>query len=162
MHIERLDPNDTGHASALVALLDEYARGDTGTGEGLAPRAMAELPGRLARCAHYVGWLAFEDGRAIGVVNCFEGLSTFRARPLLNIHDIAVTPAWQRRGIGTALLEAVVAEAGRRGCCKITLEVLQGNTGAIAAYRKAGFAPYELDPAMGSAMFFEKPLPVGE
>ena len=28
--------------------------------------------------------------------------------------------------------------------------------GAIAAYRKAGFEPHALDPAMGRAMFFER------
>ena len=51
-------------------------------------------------------------------------------------------------------------EAGARehDCCKLTLEVLTGNAAAINAYRNAGFGPYELDPAMGQAMFFEKKL----
>jgi GNAT superfamily N-acetyltransferase len=53
---------------------------------------------------------------------------------------------------------AVEAEARARGCCKLTLEALEGNTGAIALYRDFGFAAYELDPAMGRASFFEKSL----
>ena len=88
------------------------------------------------------------------MLNGFQGVSTFKARPLFNIHDIAVSPRWQRRGVGRALLAAAQAEARARGCCKLTLEVLQGNRGALAAYAQAGFEPYELDPAMGRAIFF--------
>jgi ribosomal protein S18 acetylase RimI-like enzyme len=48
--------------------------------------------------------------------------------------------------------------ARERGCCKLTLEALEGNTGAIALYRSVGFVAYELDPAMGRAGFLEKLL----
>ena len=116
----------------------------------------AQLPAVLAARPHYLGLLAFVDDEPAGVVNCFEGVSTFRAQPLLNIHDIAVSPRFQRRGVGRALLAAVEAEARARGCCKITLEVLEGNDGAVKAYLRAGYQPYALDPAMGRAMFFER------
>jgi len=43
-------------------------------------------------------------------------------------------------------------------CCKITLEVLEGNEIARNAYIKFGFQGYELDPKMGKALFWEKPL----
>jgi len=39
--------------------------------------------------------------------------------------------------------------------------VLEGNGAAQAAYSSAGFRPYQLDPAMGRAQFWEKPLPDG-
>jgi ribosomal protein S18 acetylase RimI-like enzyme len=45
-----------------------------------------------------------------------------------------------------------------KGCCKITLEVLEGNQVAKSAYIKAGFKGYELDPEMGKAVFWEKSL----
>lgn len=154
--IRRIDLADPAHARALVALLDEYAAGPTARGYGLDATVRQRLPAVLAACSWYVGWLAFVDGEPAGIVNCFEGVSTFRAQPLLNIHDIAVSPRFQRRGIGSALLAAVEAEARERGCCKITLEVLEGNVSAVAAYRKAGFEAYALDPAMGRAMFFER------
>ena len=157
--IVRIDLNDERHCAALFALLDEYAAGPTGRGYGLDAAVRQELPAMLAAHPHYCGWLAFIGDEPAGVLNGFQGVSTFKARPLFNIHDIAVSPRWQRRGIGRALLAVAQAEARARGCCKLTLEVLQGNTGALAAYAQAGFEPYELDPAMGRAVFLEKPLP---
>ena len=157
--IVRTDLADPAHCDALFALLDEYASGPTGSGHRLDPQVRERLPALLATRSHFVGWLAFADGVPAGVINCFEGVSTFKARPLLNIHDIAVSPRFQRRGIGRALLQAADAEARARGCCKLTLEVLTGNAGAIAAYAQAGFEPYVLDPIMGQAVFLEKPLP---
>jgi GNAT superfamily N-acetyltransferase len=96
------------------------------------------------------------SARCIGLLNAFEGISTFKAKPLLNIHDIAVTAQCRGRGVGRALMAAAEAYAKERGCCKLTLEVLEGNTRAIGLYRSVGFDPYELDPAMGRALFFEK------
>ena len=157
--IVRIDLTDPRHCAALFALLDEYAAGPTGRGYGLDAEVRHQLPALLAARPHYCGWLAYVGDEPAGVLNGFEGVSTFKARPLLNIHDIAVSPRWQRHGIGRALLAAAQAEALARGCCKLTLEVLQGNSGALAAYAQAGFEPYELDPAMGRAVFLEKPLP---
>ncbi len=154
--ITRIDFAEPEHCRALVYLLDLYARDETGLGTGLADTVKASLAEVLSVRAHYAGWIAWVDGQAAGLVNCFEGVSTFRAQPLLNIHDIVVAPAFRRRGIATALLSAVEVEAQKRGCCKITLEVLEGNRSAITAYQNAGFKPYGLDPQWGSARFFEK------
>lgn len=156
LHIERLDALDARHAAALLALLDEYATDPSGGGSPLADDAKARLPGVLAARAHYAGWLAWDGERPVGLLNAFEGVSTFKARPLLNIHDIAVAASHRGRGIGRRLLDAVEAEARARGCCKLTLEALEGNAGAIALYRDVGFVAYELDPTMGRASFFEK------
>lgn len=158
IEIRRIDLADPAHVRGLLAQLDAYAAGHTGSGSPLAPEVHAALPALLAAQPHYLGLLAFDGERAVGVANCFFGVSTFRARPLVNIHDIAVEAGWQRRGVGRALLARIEQEARARGCCKITLEVLEGNAPAIAAYAQAGFARYALDPAMGGALFFEKPL----
>ena len=156
--ITPVDLDSLLHQSALRALLDEYARTPEGGGQALGPDVLARLPEVLAASRCYTGWLAWADDAAVGLLNGFLGVSTFRARPLLNIHDIIVSATWRRRGIGQALLAAAEAGAREQGCCKLTLEVLTGNAPAINAYRNAGFAPYELDPAMGQAMFFEKKL----
>lgn len=156
--IAAVDLKRPDHRAALLSLLDEYARTPEGGHAPLDPSAMARLPDLLAARAHYAGWLAFIGDQPIGLINCFEGVSTFRARPLLNIHDIVVSADWRGRGIGRALLDAAESGARTRGCCKLTLEVLEGNRRADAVYRACGFRPYELDPAMGRAVFLEKKL----
>jgi ribosomal protein S18 acetylase RimI-like enzyme len=77
---------------------------------------------------------------------------------LLNIHDVIVAEAYRSQGLSRRLLEAVETMARGLGCCKLTLEVLEGNTIAQAAYRSVGFSGYELDPAIGKALFWEKKL----
>ena len=156
LRIERLDPLDARHAQALLTVLDGYARDPSGGGNGLTDEVKARLPGLLAQQSHYIGLLAFEGDRPVGLVNAFLGVSTFKARPLLNIHDIAVEPDRRGAGIGRRLLAAAEALARERACCKLTLEVLEGNHTAVGLYRAVGFAAYELDPKMGAARFFEK------
>ena len=56
------------------------------------------------------------------------------------------------------LLAAVEAHAIGLNCCKLTLEVLEGNTIAQSAYRSLGFDGYQLDPSLGKALFWEKKL----
>lgn len=157
-HIEAVNLSQPAHQAALVALIDEYARTPEGGATALPPDVLQRLPAVLAQRPHYAGWLAFEGPQAVGLINCFEGVSTFRAMPLLNIHDIVVSASYRRLGLGRALLAAAEAGARARGCCKLTLEVLERNQPAVAAYQQAGFMPYALDPAMGRAMFFEKKL----
>ena len=48
------------------------------------------------------------------------------------------------------------AHARERGCCKLTLEVLSGNTRALRSYDRFGFAPYVLDPREGQALLMQK------
>lgn len=154
-----VDLSRADHRNALLALLDEYAQTPEGGSSPLDPDAKARLCDLLASNPHYAGWLALSSaGQAIGLINCFEGVSTFRARPLLNVHDIIVSAPWRGLGIGRALLAAAEDGARRRGCCKLTLEVLEGNRRAEAVYRACGFRPYELDPAMGRAVFLEKKI----
>jgi ribosomal protein S18 acetylase RimI-like enzyme len=156
VRIARLDPRSPVDAAALVALLDEYARDPTGGGVALGAEARARLPGLLASRPHYLGLLAWTGDTPVGLVNAFEGVSTFKARPLLNIHDIAVTATHRGRGIGRRLLAEAEAHARSRGCCKLTLEALEGNAVALALYRAFGFRAYTLDAAMGRATFHEK------
>jgi len=154
--IVSIDFNHAKHEADLVELLDRYASGPSGRGYGLEPHVKQHIGPLLASQSHYRDWLAYRNEEALGLVNAFLGVSSFRAKLLLNIHDICVHPQAQHQGIGTALLEHVETAAISEGCCKITLEVLQGNQAAVGAYLKAGFKPYQLDPQMGQAMFFEK------
>ena len=56
------------------------------------------------------------------------------------------------------MLAEVESIARDHDCCKLTLEVLEGNHIAKNAYQKLGFAGYELDPDTGQAVFWQKSL----
>lgn len=152
------DYHDAAHARAIVELLDTYALDPMGGGEPLPERVRATLVERLAALPHAFSVLCFVDGAPAGLVNCFEAFSTFEAQPLVNIHDVVVAKQHRGQGISQAMLAEVERIARVRGCCKLTLEVLEGNDVAQRSYRKIGFANYQLDPAMGRAMFWQKKL----
>ena len=156
LNVHRVDYLNAQDAQALVFLLDAYAQDPMGGGEALKPEASSRLCADMSRISGAASFIAWLDGQPIGLINCFEGYSTFKAKPLLNVHDIAVLTGHRGQGVGQALLQAAEAHALSRGCCKLTLEVLSGNAPAMASYKRFGFEQYELDPAAGQAQFMQK------
>ncbi|MBT9590708.1 MAG: GNAT family N-acetyltransferase [Thiobacillus sp.] len=156
IEITRVCYDDAIHAAALVELMDAYARDPAGGGKALSDFARQNLVGALAARPFIFSVLAFDDATPVGLVNAIEGFSTFACRPLVNVHDVVVAPSHRGRGIAAQMFEQVEALARERGACKLTLEVLQGNTSARNLYQRLGFTDYQLDPAMGHAQFLHK------
>ncbi len=129
-----------------------------GGGEGLNESVKQKLAGALAERPHAFSVLAFDGEVPVGLINCFEGFSTFAAKPLVNIHDVAVLPEYRGRGIAQLMMAEVERIAVERGCCKLTLEVLGTNHGAQALYKKLGYGGYQLGAATGVAQFWQKKL----
>ena len=152
----RADYANPLHGAALVALLDAYAQDPMGGAQPLSDFAKANLVAALAARAQAYSVLAFDADLPVGLVNCIEGFSTFACRPLVNVHDVAVLASHRGQRVGEKMLALAESIARERGACKLTLEVLQGNTGAVRLYRRLGFANYVLDPAMGQAQFMQK------
>ncbi|MEN4919984.1 GNAT family N-acetyltransferase [Achromobacter spanius] len=158
LEIIDVDFNNPEHGRQVLAMLNEYASGPMGGNSPLPEYAQANLIAELARRPTAHALLARIDGEAAGVAIYLEGFSTFACRPLLNLHDLGVAPKFQGQGVGRHLLEALEARARQMGCCKITLEVLEGNAVAQGLYRKLGFEGYALDDTTGRAMFWQKKL----
>jgi ribosomal protein S18 acetylase RimI-like enzyme len=159
IRICQADYGRASHASAVVIVLDAYARDPMGGGEGLSDFAKAHVVQQLAQRPQAYSVLAFEgadDSSPVGLVNCIEGFSTFACRPLVNVHDVAVMSAYRGQGIAEGMLALAEQIARDRGACKLTLEVLSGNAGAMRLYQRCGFAGYQLDAAMGQAQFLQK------
>lgn len=159
IRVTQADYANPVHAAALVMLLDAYASDPMGGGEPLSDFAKGHLVPSLAARPQAYSVLAFasaDDSVPVGLVNCIEGFSTFKCKPLVNVHDVAVLAGYRGQRIGEQMLALAEAIARERGACKLTLEVLSGNTGAEKLYRRVGFAYYELDPAMGQAGFMQK------
>ncbi len=146
------------HAEALITLLDHYAHDPMGGGDGLSEHVKVNLVQALRQrpTAHVV--LAFDGAIPAGMIISFEGFSTFSCQPLLNLHDVVVHQDYRGQGVFRLLLTQLEVIARQIGCCKLTMEILEGNQAALTAYRANGFAGYELDPAMGKAIFWQKKL----
>jgi ribosomal protein S18 acetylase RimI-like enzyme len=154
------DYSDGRHAGAIVALLDAYAQDPAGGGAPLSDFAKQNLVQELDKRPQVFSVLAFDvtaDGDVpVGLVNCIEGFSTFACKPLVNVHDVVVLGSHRGQRVGEQMLFVVEQIATARGACKLTLEVLSGNRSAIKLYERIGFGAYQLDPAMGHALFLQK------
>lgn len=128
------------HQDAMLRLLNAYASDPMGGGQPLSEAARtAVIPGLQRHPTTHV-FLAWAGAEAVGLAVCFLGFSTFAARPLLNVHDLAVLASYRRRGIGRLLLEHVARAGQALGCCKLTLEVRADNQPAQRLYEEVGFA----------------------
>jgi len=156
IEVVRARYDNAAHATALLELLDAYARDPAGGGEPLSDFARDHLIAELAARPFMFSVLAFDGGTPVGLVNAIEGFSTFACRPLVNVHDVVVTSSHRGRGIAARMFAEVETIARERGACKLTLEVLDGNASARTLYQRLGFTAYQLDPAMGHAQFLHK------
>jgi len=146
------------HADALISLMSEYASDPMGGGKDLPAQVKNSLASTLNAKENVHVILAYLNDEAVGLVTCIEGFSTFQCKPLLNIHDAIVKLEYRGQGILHKLFTEAENIAIELGCCKLTLEVLEGNKSARSAYNKFGFNGYALDPKMGTAQFWEKTL----
>ena len=158
--IVRADLNFLPHAEALISLMSEYALDPMGGGKELSDHVKTNLASTLNERSDVHVILAYLNNEAVGLVTCIEGFSTFACKPLLNIHDAVVKADCRGQGIISALLAEAENIAKENDCCKLTLEVLEGNKPARSAYSRFGFNGFELDPKMGKAQFWEKILPL--
>lgn len=84
-----------------------------------------------------------DSGQSALVVRDDEQLLGFvvysRVLDEASVHNIAVHPSAQGRGLGQALLAAALVEAGRGGALRCHLEVRASNAAARSLYEKLGF-----------------------
>jgi ribosomal protein S18 acetylase RimI-like enzyme len=149
---------DQKHSLDIGDLLNKYAEDPMGGGEALAEDVKQNLSTELSKVPSAFSVICYVDGKAAGLTNCFEAFSTFKCKPLINIHDVVVKKEFRGLGISQLMLARVEERAKEKGCCKVTLEVLEGNKVAQNAYIKFGYSDYQLDPEMGRALFWQKSI----
>jgi len=111
----------------VMALERELFPDDAWTPEMFA----AELAQSASRRLYLV---AEEEDALIG----YAGMM-FTGGPQADVVTLAVDPAHWGRGAGTALLTALLDEAGNRGCAEVLLEVREDNPRARQLYSRHGF-----------------------
>lgn len=146
------------HQRAVADLTNAYAMDPMGNGKPLAASVRDSLIPGLRQHPTTLIFLAYEENQPVGIATCFRGFSTFAARPLINVHDLAVLPEHRGQAVGRRLLAAVEAKARQLGCCKVTLEVQENNHRARSVYAAAGFGRVAYAAAAGGALFLAKAL----
>lgn len=83
----------------------------------------------------------------------------------LHIANIAVSPGYQRRGIGNGMMTWLLEEAVRRGCTSSSLEVRESNQAArsmYSRYSRLGYHPvatrkaYYANPSEDAVVMLKK------
>ncbi len=97
------------------------------------PWSRQSITEEIAENKAAVYFCALAGDRAVGYAGmwqvCDEG----------HITNIAVHPEYRSSGVGSRLMEALLAAAGERSMTALTLEVRRSNHHAQALYRKYGF-----------------------
>lgn len=84
--------------------------------------------------AGHACWVGRENGRLSSFAVAMRGVDEE------HLLAIGVRPERQRQGLGAALLEFLCANARADGIARMLLEVRPSNVGALAFYRRLGFA----------------------
>ena len=153
------DLADSHQLEAIMKVLDSYAIEPAGGSAPIPGDVRQRVMTDLQHVSNALVLAAIdEDESTIGVAVCFRAYSTFKGRPLINLHDLAVLPDHRGRGVGHALLEALEKRANDEGCCKLTLEVLDDNHGARRLYESLGFTDGGPGEHETTTLFLQKPL----
>ncbi len=126
--IERCDFLKTEHCESLVTLTNIFMTDpEAGCGRALSIAEEENLISGLAE--HPATFILFAkyDGEYVGLITCFIGFSTFKAKKLIQIHDIVVHPDFRGKGIAKKLMKTVEDTAVALRYCKITIEMSDDN-----------------------------------
>ena len=134
------------HRRALIDLMNEYMLDGMGDYPPLDKEREVNLLKGLEEHPSKLVLFAEDNGKFIGLTNCYINFATFAAKPFINIHDIIVSKESRGKGVGRILLGEVIERAKKMGCSKITLEVREDNINAQKLYANLGFE--ELSPRM--------------
>ncbi len=93
----------------------------------------------LHEAGHHL-FIAYEGARAVGFISGVEVTHPDKGTEMF-IYELAVEEVFRRRGIATALIEALKALAIQLGCYGMWVLTSEDNEGALATYLGAAGAP---------------------
>lgn len=140
-HVRLARADDDDFILGLVGRFVEFElppwrrRGECAAGirDDLARHLREQPPGS------YVFVAENEDGERAGFLHLQTVTDYFTAAQNCHIADLAVAPAHEGRGIGSALLRFAEGWARQHRCRHLTLAVFPGNERARALYERRGF-----------------------
>lgn len=133
--IKRLSRDDAPLMDALLTMFGE-AFEDTETYGGARPSR--DYLERLLGRDHFIALAAVSDGVVVGGLAAYELEKFEQERSEIYIYDLAVAVAHRRKGIATALIEALKPIAAACGAWVIFVQADHGDDPPIALYTKLG------------------------
>jgi aminoglycoside 3-N-acetyltransferase I len=133
--IQRLSADDIPIMRALLAMLGK-AFGEMDNYTGAQPDD--HYLRRLLSGGQFIALAALAQGEVIGGLAAYELQKFEQARSEIYIYDLAVDETWRRRGIATALIDALRAIARERGAWVIYVQADPPDAPAMALYTKLG------------------------
>lgn len=94
--------------------------------------------GRLLEDPKFIALTASVDGRMVGALAGYELVKFEAERSEIYIYDLAVVEQYRRRGVATALIEALKPIARERGAWMIYVQADPPDAPAVALYDKLG------------------------
>ncbi|MGB3638480.1 MAG: AAC(3)-I family aminoglycoside N-acetyltransferase [Rivularia sp. (in: cyanobacteria)] len=92
----------------------------------------------LLRKEHFIALAALKQGEVVGGVAAYELQKFEQELSEIYIYDLAVAAAHRRKGIATALIQALKTIATQRGAYVIFVQADYGDEPAIGLYTKLG------------------------
>lgn len=120
----------------LTALFDAYRRFQGCTADLAAARAF--LKERFDH-GESVVFIALEGDQPAGFAQLYPSFSSVSLSRVFVLNDLFVSPAFRRKGVASALLEAAGSYAWSLGASRVTLNVARKNLSAQALYKAKGW-----------------------
>lgn len=150
---EFCDWNNLTHTTAFLELLNHYMLDPMGDHEPLSNEKQIKLIKGLKNHPTAEILLMKKGDIYAGMATIFTNYSTFNIQPYIYIHDVVVLDTFRGEGLGKLIIKHLTEVAKERGCCKMSLEVREDNSGAQKVYKELGF-----DECAPKMFYWEKKL----
>jgi GNAT superfamily N-acetyltransferase len=116
------------------------------SGEEFEQLSADDIAARFFSSPNFVLWGAFQGGNLVGFVGTSRDPRP-KLKHRLGVGPMYVTPEARGRGVGRALMDAVIAWAREQGVEQLHLSVTVGNGPAERLYSACGFVSYGVEKA---------------
>ena len=145
MNVRPVSPDD---AAALAAIYNYYVR-ETVISFETEPLSAEEMRERIVQTAAEFPYLVCElDGRVVGYA-CAHRWKELAAYSQTWESSIYLHHEWRARGLGRALMEALVPLCRAAGCRALIACITAENQASVAFHESLGFRQVSLFPAGG-------------
>jgi ribosomal protein S18 acetylase RimI-like enzyme len=145
MHIRRLGPSDAcAYRTLRLRALRDFPQAFTSSYEEDEKLPLDASEQRLGS-GHRRFWGAFEGEELCGMVG-LECESRAKNRHKAKVVGLYVAQERMGRGIGAALMRALLEDARRAGLELLVLTVTQGEARALGLYERSGFRSFGIEP----------------